>query len=195
MALVLTDRDKRIQREGAAQSGAGDTLVPAGDTSGDSSVNGGGVRGSMPTDLRGRANLDRTDSEAVTVARFDVAADVGDQNGLPMVVPSSGGGSRVSGRESGTVMTSMRRLSCRGTKPAYAWRTPVSIVDMTTVLASTMPSIAILGRVVRDDRIAHSPGAAVPALPTAFGRNVGRTLLYPNDADVERAADNALELL
>lgn len=83
-----------------------------------------------------------------------------------------------------------------GRTSAYTWLKLPCVEDMERVMASTsLPALLLGGEVPDDPDAAYEGWGRALALPNVLGLVVGRSLLYPSDGDVERAVDNAVELL
>lgn len=94
------------------------------------------------------------------------------------------------------VIKSVSIATAQGRTSAYTWLKLPCVEDMERVMASTtVPALILGGEVSTDQEAVLGQWGRALALPNVLGLVVGRTLLYPNDGDVERAVDNAVELL
>ncbi|MEZ7897531.1 MAG: deoxyribose-phosphate aldolase [Flaviflexus sp.] len=94
------------------------------------------------------------------------------------------------------VIKSIAIAQAQGRSSAYTWLKLPCVDEMERVMASTtLPSLILGGEVPDDPDAAFGQWADALTLPNVLGLVIGRSLLYPNDDDVERAVDNAVELL
>lgn len=94
------------------------------------------------------------------------------------------------------VIKSILIASAQGRTSAYTWLKLPCVDDMERIMASTtLPALILGGEVSDDPDTTFQRWAKALALPNMLGLVVGRSLLYPNDGDVGRAVDNAVELL
>lgn len=83
-----------------------------------------------------------------------------------------------------------------GTTSAYTWLKLPVVDDLERVLAaSTLPALILGGEVPDDPQATYRRWRRALTLPTVQGLVVGRSLLYPADADVDRALEAAVGLL
>jgi hypothetical protein len=93
------------------------------------------------------------------------------------------------------VIRSITIASGLGRASAYTWLKLPVVADMERVLASSTLPTVLLGGEVKDADAAFAAWQKALALPTVQGLVVGRSLLYPQDGDVAKAVDTAVELL
>ncbi|OKL53821.1 deoxyribose-phosphate aldolase [Bowdeniella nasicola] len=94
------------------------------------------------------------------------------------------------------VIRSIAIASGLGRTSAYTWLKLPYVDDMERVMASCpLPALILGGEVPADPEAALVGWASAMSLPHVFGLVIGRSLLYPRHGDVERAVDEAVELL
>lgn len=94
------------------------------------------------------------------------------------------------------VIKSITIASALGDTSAYTWLKLPYVNDMERVMSSTtLPSLILGGEVSQNPDTALSGWAKAMTLPNVCGLVIGRSLLFPPDGDVQKAVDNAVELL
>jgi len=93
------------------------------------------------------------------------------------------------------VVKSVTIASGLGRRTAYTWLKLPVVDGMERVLASSTLPALLLGGEVTDPEAAFASWGKALKQPTAQGLVVGRSLLYPSNADVAGAVDRAVSLL
>lgn len=83
-----------------------------------------------------------------------------------------------------------------GSSAAHVWLKVPVVPDLPRALeATTLPTLILGGDVPNDQAAMLDAWAAALALPTVFGLVAGRPILFPQDDDVERVVDAAIDLM
>ena len=160
--------------------------------------------GILDAGLEGGKTLTRISLEEPSTARTLVAtanavdemAAAGKRIMIEPFISKRVNGSFINDVSPDAVITSIAIASGLGRTSAYTWLKLPCVADMERVMAATTLPALILGGEVPDDPDAAFAGwAHALTLPNVLGLVIGRSLLYPSDGDVERAVDNAVELL
>ncbi|MFI5952920.1 deoxyribose-phosphate aldolase [Cryptosporangium sp. NPDC051539] len=94
------------------------------------------------------------------------------------------------------VITSVAIAAGLGGSSAYTWLKLPVVPDMERVLeATTLPTLLLGGEGGGDPAETYAAWSDALALPGVHGLVVGRTLLYPQDDDVQQAVDIAASLV
>ncbi|WP_124054313.1 Cgl0159 family (beta/alpha)8-fold protein [Arcanobacterium ihumii] len=94
------------------------------------------------------------------------------------------------------VIKSITIASGLGVTSAYTWLKLPCVEQMERVMAATtLPSLILGGEVAKDPQAAFDGWGKALNLPNVYGLVIGRSLLYPTGDDVEKAVDQAVELL
>ncbi|WP_182169713.1 Cgl0159 family (beta/alpha)8-fold protein [Flaviflexus equikiangi] len=146
-----------------------------------------------------RINFDddaTADTLESTSQAVDALADAGKRIMIEPFISRWEGKRIVNDLSTDAVITSIAIAAGLGRTSAYTWLKLPCVADMERVMAATTLPALILGGEVSEDPDAMFEGwSHALALPNVLGLVVGRSLLYPPDGDVERAVDQAVELL
>ena len=109
--------------------------------------------------------------------------------------------SRVNGKvrndlSADAVIKSVGVCSALGRTSAYTWMKLPVVPEMERVMESTtLPTLLLGGDPDTDPEETFASWRAALALPAVRGLVVGRTLLYPQDDNVEAAVDTAVSMV
>ena len=146
-----------------------------------------------------RINLDDSgtaDTLMATAKAIDAMAAAGKRIMVEPFMSRWVDGEIVNDLTADAVIKSIAIAAGLGRTSAYTWLKVPCVADMERVMASTtLPALILGGEVPDDPDTAFAGWAQALTLPNVLGLVIGRSLLYPNDGDVERAVDNAVELL
>ena len=114
----------------------------------------------------------------------------------PLPYARDGDGALVLQRDAGSLMRAVTVASALGATSAYTWLKLPVVPDMTRVMrATTLPTLLLGGDSGRAPEETYASWGEALALPGVRGLVVGRTLLYPDDDDVDGAIDTAARLV
>lgn len=136
------------------------------------------------------------DTLTATAKAIDGLAEVGKMIMVEPFMSNWVDGKVVNDLSPDAVIKSISIASGLGRTSAHTWLKLPCVDEMERVMASTtLPALILGGEVPNDPDAAFAGWAGALALPNVLGLVIGRSLLYPGDGDVERAVDNAVELL
>lgn len=146
-----------------------------------------------------RINMEDADTAATLESTARAIDGLADQQKMAMVEPfiSKWMNDRiVNDLSPDAVIKSIAIASGLGRTSAYTWLKLPCVENMERVMeATTLPSLILGGEVPDDPEAALEGWASALKLPNVKGLVIGRSLLFPQDGDVAKAVDNAVELL